>query len=473
MIYKSLIFKSLLSVILLSLSLSAFAEISLDSGKNLFKTKCATCHNKGMKAASTGPALGGVVERWSDYPESDLYAWIRNSAALISTGHPRANEIFNEYDKSAMTAFPELTDDDVASLLAYIDGVYTGVYPPRKAGDVGADSGATAKQGLGAWVYWLLLGVLGLFAFILSRVIGNLNYLAAEKEGRPYQKKTIFETLTNKSVVSFILFGLVVLGAYTAASNAINLGRQQGYAPDQPIKFSHATHAGEHKIDCQYCHDGARRSKHAVIPATNTCINCHSAIKYGSTYGNAELTKIYASTGYLPKGTGTYIEGYEDMSLEEKKEIYTGWMLENAIENDEKFEKVTEDLLEKIDQEWGEVVVSLTNDQKSTLGGPIEWTRVHNLPDHVYFNHAQHVTVGGLECQDCHGAVEEMDVVAQYAPLSMGWCINCHRETKVQFTNNDYYNKSYEKYHAEIASGARDGVTVEDIGGLECQKCHY
>ncbi|MEO1256169.1 MAG: cytochrome c class I, partial [Bacteroidota bacterium] len=96
----------------------------------------------------------------------------------------------------------------------------------------------------------------------------------------------------------------------------------------------------------------------------------------------------------------------------------------------------------------------------------------HNMPDHVYFNHAQHVTVGKQECQTCHGPVEEMEVVYQYSPLSMGWCINCHRQTEVQFTNNDYY-QSYEKYHEELKSGDRDKVTVEDVGGLGCQKCHY
>jgi mono/diheme cytochrome c family protein len=479
MICKSLIYKSLISIFFFGLSFNIFAEVSPDIGKTLFRTNCATCHNKNMKSQSTGPALGGVEDRWSDYPESDLYAWIRNSQALVATGHKRANEVYAEYNKSVMTAFPNLTDDDIGSLIAYINGVYDGTYGAAAVGTVaGIVDGQTQEKGIGTWVYWLLLGVLGLFALVLTRVIGNLNFLAAEKEGKSYQRKTTLETLTSKGVVSFILFGLIVLGAYTAASNAINLGRQQGYAPEQPINFSHATHAGVNKIDCQYCHDGARRSKHAVIPATNTCINCHSAIKYGSEYGTAELTKIYASIGYLPKGAGEYIPNYDKLSLEEKKEIYTGWMLENTIENDDKFEKVTEDLLEEIDNQWDNIVVSLTSEQRAKINGeaniegPIEWVRVHNLPDHVYFNHAQHVTVGGLDCQTCHGKVEEMDVVAQYSPLSMGWCINCHRETKVQFADNDYY-KSYAKYHDEIAAGAREGVTVEDIGGLECQKCHY
>ena len=477
MICKSLIYKSLLSIFFFGLTLHLSAEVSPDIGKSLFRTNCKTCHNANMKSQSTGPALGGVMDRWES--EADLYAWIRNSQALVKTGHPRANEIYAEYNKSVMTAFPNLTDDEIGSLMAYINGTFDGSYGPTPPTGNPGDSGIQAQQsGFPTWLYWLLLGVLALFAFILTRVIGTLNFLAAEKEGKQYNRKTIIETLTSKGVVSFILFGLVVLGAYTAASNAINLGRQQGYAPEQPINFSHAVHAGENKIDCQYCHDGARRSKHAVIPATNTCINCHSAIKYGSENGSAELTKIYASVGYLPKATGEYIENYENMSAEEIKEIYTGWMLENIIENDDKFDKVTEELIEEIDAQWEGVVRSLSNEQKDNsnqknkISGPIEWVRVHNLPDHVYFNHAQHVTVGGLDCQTCHGKVEEMDVVAQYAPLSMGWCVNCHRETKVQFADNDYY-KSYAKYHDEIATGSREGVTVEDIGGLECQKCHY
>jgi len=125
-----------------------------------------------------------------------------------------------------------------------------------------------------------------------------------------------------------------------------------------------------------------------------------------------------------------------------------------------------------IEDQWEGIKTSLTNETKDKIQGPIEWVRIHNLPDHAYFNHAQHVMVGKLECQQCHGPVEEMEVVAQYAPLSMGWCINCHRETEVQFTSNEYY-QDYEKLHADLASGKKDKVTVEDIGGLECQKCHY
>jgi hypothetical protein len=106
------------------------------------------------------------------------------------------------------------------------------------------------------------------------------------------------------------------------------------------------------------------------------------------------------------------------------------------------------------------------------LATPIKWVKIHNLPDHVYFNHAQHVAVGKVQCQQCHGNIEEMDEVFQFAPLSMGWCINCHRQTEVQFTNNNYYS-IFTRYHEELKSGKRTKVTEAELGGLECQKCHY
>ena len=303
--------------------------------------------------------------------------------------------------------------------------------------------------------------------------------MAEIREGKtPSTKGTLIDTLTSKGVVGFIIFTLVILGGYTTVNNAINLGRQQGYAPEQPIKFSHATHAGLQKVDCQYCHDGARRSKHSVIPAANTCMNCHKAIKKGSEYGTAEITKIFASIGFDPS-TDKYIEGYEDMEESKIKEIYTKWINDTYVKDNESDPKyadraarLKEDAIETAEDQWTALKASLTNEAKPQIPGAIEWIRLHNLPDHVYFNHAQHVTVGKIECQQCHGPVEKMEVVQQYAPLSMGWCVNCHRETEVQFAGNEYYER-YESYHKELKNNKREKVTVEDIGGLECQKCHY
>ena len=472
-------YKSLTSILLLLFALlwsngllqgQDAATADIEAGKTLFKNQCATCHNKNMKDNLTGPALGGVQERWAAYPKEDLYSWIRNSQAMISAGHPRAVELWNQWKPTVMTNF-NLTDQEMDNVLAYIQCTYDGSCAPGGGVAAAPVAGAVEEESDNTLLYVLLALVLGILAIVLARVLSSLNYLLRVKGGDASAKpKTLAEILTSKGVIAFVIFAVVVLGGYTTVNNAIALGRQQDYEPQQPIKFSHATHAGLHKIDCQYCHDSARKSKHSSIPAANTCMNCHNAIKVGSTYGTAELTKIFASVGFDPN-TGKYIENYEQMSEADIEKVYKDWIASNYI-----VEKGTLDGMgEKIvNDQWKGVVAALTDDNTGDkkIQGPIEWVRIHNLPDHAYFNHAQHVSVGKLECQTCHGPVQEMEVVKQYSPLSMGWCINCHRETAVKFTENEYY-KSYAKFHKEIARGQREKVTVEEIGGLECQKCHY
>lgn len=455
-------------LVVIGLSFPGYAEVSPDAGKELFKNYCAACHNKDMRSAATGPALGGSQGRWAD--DAALYSWIRNSQAMIKQGHPRAVELWNQYKPTVMTAFPNLTDDEIGSMLAYINGVYEGTYGAKKDAAAAGAAPVQAEEKSQLPMYILIAVVLAILALLLTKIISNLNQIAAAREGQTAEAKTISQILTSKGVVTFMIFTLVVLGAYTTVNKATELGRQEGYAPDQPIKFSHATHAGLHKIDCQYCHDSARRSKHSSIPGTNTCMNCHSAIKYGSTYGTAELTKIYASIGYDPV-TNKYIENYDSKSEDEIKAIYTKWIGDEYKRVKEKVDLDAEGEA-LVAKQWDDLKKSLTSAQKKQIQGPIEWVRIHNLPDHVYFNHAQHVTVGKVECQTCHGKVEEMEVLKQMSPLSMGWCINCHRQTEVKFKDNAYY-AGYTKYHEELASGKRDKVTVADIGGLECQKCHY
>ena len=469
MIYKSLklcvlfLFFSLIQISPIS------AEADLAGGKALFKAKCATCHNKNMKDDLTGPALGGVQERWEGREEV-LYAWIRNSQAVIASGDKYANDLYAQWKNSLMTPFPELTDQDIENLLGYIDGKYKGTYDAPVV-QVAEGGGTTGEKKNNLPLYGLVAFVLAALAVVLARIISNLNHMIAVKSGATdVARPSLLESIGGKSFISFVLFGLVIWGGYTTVNNAIGIGRQQGYAPEQPIKFSHATHAGAQKIDCQYCHDGARRSKHSVIPAANTCMNCHKAVKKGSQYGTGEISKIYASVGYDPT-SDTYIENYDQMPEDSIKSVYQEWFKAQYLKDAglEKLDKKGEDLVE---DQWSHLVSSLTGPQKKKIGGPIEWVRIHNLPDHVYFNHAQHVTVGEVNCENCHGKVEEMEVVGQYSPLSMGWCVNCHRETEVQFQDNEYYN-SFKVYHEEIKKGDRTKVTVEEIGGLECQKCHY
>ena len=453
-----------LFIAIIATSQIVFAGGDAAEGKELFVNNCASCHAKDMKQKLTGPALGGVEERWTE--KAALYKWVRNSQALIATGYPRAVAVYNENAKAAMTSFPNLKDEDIDNILSYIDKQW-------KSGPVvNAVVGTTdAPKEDNTLMYGVVLAVLGLLAILMAQLISRLRAAALVQAGNTNVKQgTLAQIISSKSVVAFLVFALVVLGGYTTVNNAISLGRQQGYAPSQPIKFSHATHSGVQKIECQYCHDSARRSKHSSVPGTNTCMNCHAAIKVGSKYGTAELTKIYASIGWDPT-TGKYIDNYDNMSEDQVASVFKKWIGNQYLEKNgmKELDKSAEMV---VNGQWDDLKTSLTNETKSKIQGPIEWTRIHNLPDHVYFNHAQHVSVGKVACQTCHGGVEKMEVMQQHSPLSMGWCINCHRQTEVKFTENAYYT-SYQRYHDELKSGKRDGVKVEEIGGLECQKCHY
>ena len=438
-------------------------------GKALWNANvCGSCHNKDMKSDATGPALGGVEERWAAEPREHLYEWIQNSQALIGSGKSaRALAVWADWKPTQMSSYTGLTGSDIEHLLAYIDGQYTGNIPGGPV--VVGGPAVVAEETDNTWLFVILGGALLLLSLILARVTSNMRYMVAEKEGLNPSRRTLVEILTSKGMIAFVLFAVVVLGGYTTVNHAIELGRQQDYQPEQPIKFSHVTHAGLNKIECQYCHDGARRSKHSVIPAVNTCMNCHRAIKKGSKYGTAEIGKIFAAIGYDPI-EDAYIKDYENYTNEDALAVYEKWIQREYIADErdlDEMEDVVEEQLEGIE-------AALTNEYTgdTKIPGPVEWVRIHNLPDHAYFNHAQHVTVGKLACQNCHGPVEEMELVYQYSPLSMGWCINCHRATEVQFKDNDYYN-AYERYHRELQDGERSAVTVEDIGGLNCQRCHY
>lgn len=466
MIYKPLILRFFGVLVLGLLAFTGIAQEDMAAGEKLFKANCNQCHNRDMKNDLTGPALGGAAERWADYPQEDLYEWIRNSQKMIAEGHPRAVELWNQWKPTVMNSV-NLTDEEIGNILAYIDGVYAGTYGVDPNAAAVADTGAAEAED-NTFLFTILFVILAILAVVLARIIANLSYISKVQAGETPQRKTLADILTSKGLIAFVIFALVVLGGFMTVNNAINLGRQQGYQPEQPIAFSHQLHAGVHQIDCQYCHDGARRSKHSVIPAANTCMNCHKAIVKGTTTGTAEISKIYASIGFDPN-EGTYIDDYDNMPEAEIERIFKKWIGDNYVKDntilDDEGERV-------IEEQWEGIKTSLTNPDKKKIQGPIEWIKIHNLPDHVYFNHAQHVSVGKVECQTCHGPVEEMEIVQQYMPLSMGWCVNCHRQTEVKFADNPYYD-SYEEYHKELTNGSREKVTVEDIGGLECQKCHY
>lgn len=406
---------------LLAFSLSLLVNTtSAQDGKAIYNAKCAACHN--VFKNSTGPALGGLEERgpWSD--RKKLYAWIHNPAAFM------ANDTYTQGLKAShngimMTGFPDLKEAEIDAIVNYINTTFAaGPGGPKPAGGTAATAAAQPESD-NTLLFGVLTLILAVIAFTLLQVNSNLKKMSDDKEGIPAAEPVPF--YRNKLYLALAIIVLFLVSGYMTIQGAVGLGRQQKYEPEQPIFYSHKVHAGINQISCLYCHTGPQEGKQANIPSVNVCMNCHMAI---NEY--AKGPALYRKDGSEVNGTAEIKKLYEYAGWDESKNQYTG------------------------------------------KGKPIEWTRIHNLPDHVYFNHSQHVMVGQQQCQTCHGNITEMDEVYQFADLSMGWCVNCHRNTKVQFDNNKFYS-IYEKFHDDIKNKKIDSVTVEMIGGIECQKCHY
>ncbi|HYF32349.1 MAG TPA: c-type cytochrome [Chitinophagaceae bacterium] len=408
------------SILLLLSFLNANAQQDIAAGKTLFQNKCATCH--GVHKQITGPALFGVEERVGD--NKKLYAWIRNNKTVLATGDPYFTAVFKQFNELPMNTFEDLTDNDIANILAYIKSV-----PVPGPPGVG-QNGAAAQTGSSdsALVFGIITLILAVITLILLQVNSNLRKLADDREGIPAMEPIPF--YRNKTYIALGTILLFIIGGYYTIQGAIGLGRSKDYQPEQPIYFSHKVHAGVNQINCMYCHSGAWESKHAGIPSLNVCMNCHQTIdtysgdplihEDGHTVdGTGEIKKLYAAAGFTPG------------------------------------------------QPWDPAKAK-----------PIEWIKIHNLPDHVYFNHSQHTRTGKVQCQTCHGEITAMDEVKQFSDLSMGWCINCHRTSRVDFPdstgkNGNQFYSIYVKFHNDLKSRNRDSITVQDIGGTECQKCHY
>jgi len=403
-------------------------------GKQLFNQNCAACHALNRKM--TGPALANVETRLAEEEGLDkewLYTWIKNSAGMIASGDAYANKIYEEYNQAAMTAFPTLSNSDIDDILAYtaapppapVQAVATVAEPAGGA----SSSGITNEVILGALV--LVFGLLVMMLILVNstlRRIAEANGVVVEK-AKAEKRMPIWKAFAkNQFLVLVSVIFLLLASAYYAYGWMMQIGIDQGYQPIQPIHYSHKIHAGDNKIECKYCHSSSRVSKHSGIPSLNVCMNCHKS--------------IYEYKGN-PEGPSA-----EDLANGYTNEFYTGEI--------KKLYKAVG---------WNEEEQRYTGEAK-----PVEWVRIHNLPDLAYFNHSQHVSVAGIECQTCHGPVEEMEIMYQYAPLTMGWCINCHRETNVNLEDNDYYEKIHkalsEKYGVE-------NLTAAQLGGLECGKCHY
>ena len=414
------------SFILIYLTLGGIQHLraqddNIKAGKKLFNANCAACHKLNKRAV--GPALKGVS---SKYDKEWLYSWIKNSTAMVKSGDAQAVAIYEEYNKSVMTSFPQLSNEDIDNIIAYTD--FT---PPAPVVAVGVPSAQTVNSSVGVSNTIILLAlalvfiILVIMLFLVQRTllrIAKLSGVEIKVEKKPKRTPIWMAFIQNQFLVMTSVILLLLSSAYFVYGYFMQVGVDQGYMPVQPIHYSHKIHAGANQIECKYCHSSARVSKHSGIPSLNVCMNCHRNI--AEYNGEEDLENGYT----------------KDFYTKEIKKLYAavGW--------DEENQRYT-----------GETQ-------------PVKWVRIHNLPDFVYFNHAQHVQVGEIECQKCHGPVEEMEIMYQYSPLTMGWCINCHRETNVKVESNEYYAKIHEALSKKYGV---EKLTVAQMGGLECGKCHY
>ncbi|OQP67164.1 cytochrome C [Niastella vici] len=407
------------------LLLSFGNKLTAQDGQAIFKDNCASCHS--VFKPMTGPALGGVTTRgpWTDHKK--IYEWVHNPTKFMASD-PYTQKLKQEFNGVVMTPFASLSEKEIDAVIGYVEATFK-KGPSGPTPQTPGTPTTPGEESDNAILYGVLTLILAVVALIMLNVNSNLKKLSDDKEGVPTYEPIPF--YRNKSYITLIVLILFVVGGYYIVKGAIGLGRSQNYQPEQPIFYSHKVHAGVNQINCLYCHGGAMEGKHANIPSVNVCMNCHMTIsEYSGSAG-----KLYREDGTEVNGTNEIQKIYAAAGWDPAKRAYSG------------------------------------------EGKEIQWTKIHNLPDHVFFSHAQHVNAGKVQCQTCHGEITKMDEVKQFADLSMGWCINCHRTTKVNFggkgeEGNKFYS-IYKKYHDEIKEGKRDSVTVNDIGGLECQKCHY
>jgi len=376
------------------------------NGENLFKGNCTVCH--AINEVVIGPALRDVHERQT---EEWIYAFIKNSQKVIKSGDEYAVNLYNEYNKTLMTSF-DFSDEELNAILTYIkDESSREIQVVVADADQGLEGGEVSS--VSSDNLYISLGLnlilLLIIIFVLFRFTNLSKKYVLLKDNQSKGKLLDEEDLeVVKSQFNFKKF--------------IKSNKFVGI-----ISFIFIAVFVKSCIDGLYT-IGIQQNYQPTQPI---------AFSHKIHAGQYEIDCNYCHTG---------------VNISKSANIPSVNICMNChgVINTDKPE------IQKI----------LTAYEENR---PIEWVRVHNLPDLAYFNHKQHVAVGGIECATCHGPIEEMDVVYQYSELTMGWCINCHRETEVNAKGNDYYKKLVELHN----SSSKKPMKVEDIGGLECSKCHY
>lgn len=431
-----------LGALFVALLLSSVFTAHGQDGEALFKSQCATCHQPHKDG--TGPKLYEVRQKWEDGGAKDgsLYQWVKNWQ-VAAAEDPYAQEV-SQWAPTAMSLFPSLSNEEIDAIFDYVDAQPV----PGATADAGgsSDGGSTTQQAqedsLG-WIWYIIAIIFVVIILSVGGVRRQLKNLNSKEDQTPKTYGEELKTLAwnyKKSVGVGVLV-VVIAAIVTLLLGLAEIGLVTAYQPSQPIQFPHDVHAGKNGIDCKYCHNSVEKSKSAGIPTVNVCMNCHKQIQGDDEAEQKQINKIYQAAGFIPEGGGQY----------------TG---------------ETENLV---------------------------WNKAHALPDHVYFNHSQHVVVGGIDCKQCHGDMTKQHELPRVVPieelnevdgnieltkptLTMGWCIECHGEKGISsgpITNKGGY---YDEIHKRLLendeslyeSYLEDGkVTVKELGGWECAKCHY
>lgn len=424
------------SLLFLSSTFNAQAQ-----GEALFKAKCATCHQ--VFKDGTGPKLFEVRQKWSDggAAEGSIVQWVNNYEAAMAADD-YAKEVAN-YSKTNMNKFPDLSEEQIVSIFDYVDSQVQGGGATDEV--VSNESTGQEQEASNTWVWLLVAFIFIVIIFAVGGVRRQLNSASTDStidDEASYGDEIKAWLFKNRKVA--LIGGIIGVLALivTLFLSLYTIGTVENYQPSQPIEFPHSVHAGDNGIDCKYCHNSADKSKTAGLPTVNVCMNCHKQVSGSTPEQEEKIAKIYEAAGFDPAGGGSY----------------------------------------------------------SGVTKEIVWNKVHVLPDHVYFNHSQHVVVGEVDCKQCHGDMAKMSETAKVQPVSelnkvegniqltkttltMGWCIECHKSKEISSGSLDskkdgYYDEIHQRLmdndKALYEEYLEDGkVTVDELGGWECAKCHY